>query len=67
MLYCITLSMFICRFSANILYYGGTLMVTALFQYNKHCGKCICLVLHVYYIVMCDILEYRDTLWVLLY
>ncbi|XP_065902879.1 synaptic vesicle 2-related protein-like isoform X2 [Dysidea avara] len=25
-------------FSANILYYGGTLMITALFQYNKHCG-----------------------------
>ena len=34
------LVLFFYRFSANLLYYGATLMITVLFQYNKHCGMC---------------------------
>ena len=28
------------RLSANIVYYGGTLLTTSLFQHDEHCGEC---------------------------
>ena len=27
------------RLSANVVYYGGTLLTTSLFQHDEHCGE----------------------------
>ena len=36
---CVPLCVFIIRLSANIVYYGGTLLTTSLFQHDEHCGQ----------------------------